>query len=94
MRKARVEGISGPHIGTKAHYLVQFGQASSHDGEVGGRLSHVLDSLHKEAIHHLMCNDMFGTLNGEVATQKMSRSSKVEESHLCVDHGLLQGCFR
>lgn len=23
----------------------------------------------------------------------MSRSSKVEESHLCVDHGLLQGCF-
>lgn len=23
----------------------------------------------------------------------MSRSSKVEELHLCVDHGLLQGCF-
>lgn len=33
--------------------LIEFGQVSGHDGQVGRRLPHVLDSLNEEAINHL-----------------------------------------
>lgn len=34
-------------------HLVQFRQVSRHDGEVGRRLPHILDSLHEEAVDNL-----------------------------------------
>lgn len=37
----------------KGFHLVQFRQVSRHDGEVGRRLPHILDSLHEEAINYL-----------------------------------------
>lgn len=52
MRKAHVEG-NWSCISKYVHYLVQFGQMSGHDSEVGGRLSYILDSLYEESIDHL-----------------------------------------
>lgn len=60
MCKAHVEG-NWSCISKYVHYLVQFGQMSGHDSEVGGRLSYILDSLYEESIDHLTCNDMFRT---------------------------------
>lgn len=40
-------------ISKSVHHLVQFGQISSHDGEVGSRLSYILDSLYEESVDHL-----------------------------------------
>lgn len=40
-------------MGIVLRHLVQFGQISRHDGEVGRRLPHILDSLHKEAVDNL-----------------------------------------
>lgn len=61
MRQAGVEENSGYAAASKCTNLVEFGQISGHDGEVGGRLSDILDSLYKEPVDHLAGRDRLRT---------------------------------